>query len=343
MVDHKQALQDISFFAGNRFDLVQAGGGNTSAKTGDNNMLVKASGINLSQVTTTSGYVPVDFLAIRHFLANFDFSKLDKKQREVAANKAMQDSKLVDLGKPSIETFLHALLATYTLHTHPVSVNILAAKKSWKEGLLGVWPDAICVPYHTPGIDLALAMASEMNAYVARNGHFPKVVFLQNHGLIISSSDPQEVMALTDEVTRVIEKHLQLNLARYRRVTALQTLLSSLGHPNVSIICNDDAVIQDNLACEKSNTEVWPFCPDTLIYCGVRPVFLNHQDDQESIQKYINSYHAHPKVLVLDEHVYFCAASLKKAKEAQELFKFHLLVCQKTQAQTQRLKLSEIA
>jgi len=343
MVEPKQALEAISFFAGNRFDLVQAGGGNTSVKIDDQTMLVKASGINLSEVTETKGYVPVDYQSIRDFLANYDFTFHDKKQREQAANEAMNDSRLSESGKPSIETFLHALLGTHTLHTHPVSINVLAAQRNWKHALLAIWPDAICVPYHTPGIDLALAMAQEMNAYTAKHGHFPKVVFLQNHGLIVSSNDPTEVVELTNEVTQLIEQDLGMDLNRYRNVTPLQNLLQQCGFNGVSMMCNDDSVIQNNLFNEDPTTRIWPFCPDTLIYCGVRPVFLNSLNDQASIKKYVDMYQDHPKVLVVDQQVYFCANTLKKAREAQDLFKFHLMVTQHTQEDLQRLKLSEVA
>lgn len=343
MVDKAQALETISFYAGNRFDLVQAGGGNTSAKTDNTEMLVKASGINLSEVTRNKGYVPVDYQAIRNFLASFDVNGLSKKQREAAANDAMSKSIICDLGKPSIETFLHALLETYTLHTHPVSVNILAATSNWREDLLALWPDAICVPYHTPGIDLALAMAEEMNAYMEKYARRPKVVFLQNHGLIVSSTDPLEVISLTDEISLLLEQHTNIDLQRYRQITKLQQLMQDTTGQPTSMICNDDAVIQNSIGCENPASEIWPFCPDTLIYCGVRPVFLNNSDDKDNITNYIKAFQDNPKVLVLDQQVYFCAPSLKKARDAQDLFRFHLLVSQQSQDKTQRLPLDEIA
>jgi len=343
MVNHQQALQQISFFAGNRFDLVQAGGGNTSVKLDDHRMLVKASGINLTQVTLDSGYVAVDYIFIRTFLSGFSLTKLDKKQREVVANESMQSSKLSANGKPSIETFLHAMLSTYTLHTHPVSVNILASQGNWKEALSDIWPDAIFVPYQTPGIDLAMAMSDELNAYVVIHGYFPKVVFLQNHGLIVSSNNSTEVIRLTNQVSKAIEQHLKLDLQRYRNITTLQKLLSQVVTQDTCIICSDDSVITSLIMKEKKEAAIWPFCPDTLIYCGVRPVFLDSIDDQTSIQNYVDLYKELPKVLVLNQQVYFCANSIKKAKEAEELLKFHLLVVSQSPDSIRRLTLAEVA
>jgi len=342
MVSHQQALQHMSFFAGNRFDLVQAGGGNTSVKLDDHRMLVKASGINLTEVTQGEGYVAVDYIVIRTFLSGFSLKKLDKKQREVVANESMQSSKLSTSGKPSIETFLHAMLSTYTLHTHPVAINVLASQENWKEALYEIWPDAIFVPYQTPGIDLAMAMSDELNAYVVIHGHFPKVVFLQNHGLIVSSDNANEVVNLTDQVSQLVAQHLKLDLKRYQNITALQNLLS-LGYPQPPcVICSDDSVINSLLMKENIETPIWPFCPDTLIYCGIRPVFLESIKDSAGIKRYIDLYKEYPKVLVVKQQVYFCANSIKKAKEAEELLKFHLLVVSQKPDGIERLDLEEV-
>jgi rhamnose utilization protein RhaD (predicted bifunctional aldolase and dehydrogenase) len=343
VVDFKAALECISFFSGNRFDLVQAGGGNSSVKTDECKMLVKSSGINLTEVTQDKGYVAVNYLEIRAFLSSCYFSKLGKKEREKVANECMLSCQLEANGKPSIETFLHALLGTYTLHTHPISINVLAAQKNWRQALSAVWPDGIFVPYHTPGIDLALAMLEQLNTYVRAHGHFPNVVFLQNHGLIVSSSDAQEVIDLTNTVSKTIESHIDLDLSRYRAISTLQNLMGNFDEKPPCIICCDDAVIANQLHNESHSEVIWPFCPDTLIYCGVRPVFLNGLDEQDSIKKYVNAYQSLPKVLIHNQQVYFCASTIKKAYEAQELFKFHLLVMSKAPQHIQRLDLGEIA
>ena len=42
----------MSKYAGERFDIVQAGGGNSSVKLEDGSMLIKASGFSLSEIQT---------------------------------------------------------------------------------------------------------------------------------------------------------------------------------------------------------------------------------------------------------------------------------------------------
>jgi rhamnose utilization protein RhaD (predicted bifunctional aldolase and dehydrogenase) len=344
MVNQALTLEIISKYAGNRFDLVQAGGGNSSVKNSNTcEMLIKASGIALSEVTEINGYVSVDYQLIRKVLGGGGFVGLNKKQREAVAEKAMSSAKISETGKPSIETFLHALLDTYTLHTHPVSVNILTSRENWAKELIAIWPEAICVPYHTPGIDLALALAAEIKIYVADYGTRPKVIFLQNHGLIVSCADKQEVMDLTDRVTLAIETDLNIDLSRYRNVAQIQSIFNQAGYSQISLMCNDDSVIKNAMMTENKNIEIWPFCPDTFIYCGARPVFLRDENDVQSITDYVVKFRDFPNVLVLHTQVYFCATNLRKAKDCQDLFKFHLLVSSQNRELTQRISLDEIA
>lgn len=343
MVNFKRSLLDISEYAGNRFDLAQAGGGNSSVKISKTEMLVKASGINLSEVSASTGYVSVDYSYIRQFLATFNDTGLDKKQREERAKLVMQSSKLEDTGQPSIETFLHALLNTFTLHTHPISINALACTINWKEDLLSIWPEAVCVPYHTPGIDLALTLATEINAYSLQYGCHPKVVFLQNHGLIITSDNAQEVIELTETVNHTVANAIGFDTAPYENITTLQALLKRYSKNSISIILNDDSTIKTLIEIEDSNTAAWPFCPDTFIYCGVKPVYLNDISDNQAINNYFEEFNEYPKVIILNGNIYFCANNLRKAKEAQELFKFHLMSIQFSSKNIQRLSLREIS
>lgn len=338
-----EQLAALSRYAGNRFDLVQAGGGNTSVKLNHSEMLVKASGISLSQVLVQSGHVRVDYLKIRKFLADYDFSAEDKKQREQTAAGLMSDTRLDKQGKPSIETFLHALLEKYTLHTHPITVNILAATPSWQEDLLAIYPQAICVAYNTPGIDLAIAMAQQMQAFQSQHGSLPKVVFLQNHGLIVSGADAAQVQALTEQITADIETSLGMDFSAHRCITPLQRLLADCGYNQVDMVLSEDQTIASLLDSEDQHAPIWPFCPDTLVYCGIRPAFLTGTDDQTGLQSFIDSSHDYPRIIVLQGRVYCCGSSLKKAREAEELFKFHLIVAAKTGPDTQRLDMDEIA
>src|SRR5262245_17824708 len=54
----------LSRYAGERFDLVQAGGGNSSLKSDDHRMWIKRSGISLSDVVSQHQFCLVDWAEI---------------------------------------------------------------------------------------------------------------------------------------------------------------------------------------------------------------------------------------------------------------------------------------
>ena len=331
-------LEKISKYAGIRFDLVQAGGGNSSVKLNSEEMLVKASGINLSEVTESSGHVKVQYKNTREWFQSADLSGLNKQQRELKGKELLTSVTLTDL-KPSIETFLHALLNTYTLHTHPISVNTIACQANWKEVFSHQFPDSVCVEYATPGIDLALSLVNE----IKDSSELPKIVFLQNHGLIISSDNPDEVIELTDSVTSKLNKLVGLDLDRYKNVTKIQSIIDEKTNASSMIHCSDDAIIKKLILIESSAEIIWPFCPDTLIYCGIAPVYMKSFDDIKSITDYIEKYCETPKVIIVSDQVYFVSMSLKKARESEELLKFHLLAISKIDNTINRLSMDEIS
>jgi len=338
-LDKKYKLERMSCFAGVRFDLVQAGGGNSSVKLDEEKMLVKASGINLTQVTQNNGYVAVDYKKTREWFNKNNLSGLNKKERERQGKELLATVSRDEQGKPSIETFLHALLNTYTLHTHPVSVNTIASQSDWKEAFLSCFPDSVCVAYETPGIDLALSLYEE----ISEKKILPRIVFLQNHGLIVSSDSYREVIELTNSVTDKLNLLLGFDLKRYRDVTALQNHCESQWGFLPMIYCSDDSVVSELIQSESRDQGIWPFCPDVLVYCGVSPVFTSSVENISPLNDYYKKYSAYPNVVVINKQVYFFARSLKKAKESEELLKFHLLTISKNTSPALRLSLHEIA
>ena len=129
MIELKNLIQ-MSKYAGERFDLVQAGGGNSSAKLKNNQMLIKASGYLLSDISINVGYSKVYTNKISNII-NSDAIKneFNKRKKEILAKKLVEEATINKINRPSIETLLHSTLYKYTLHTHPIVVNIVVIKK----------------------------------------------------------------------------------------------------------------------------------------------------------------------------------------------------------------------
>ncbi len=322
-------LIELSKWAGQRFDLVQAGGGNSSFKTDDNQMFIKASGISLSEVSASNGFVTVDLVSLRKGLTKLHKQQetLDKKALEAAAEELLAQVKTAtSVVRPSIETFLHAYLDTYAMHTHGIVVNTIACRKNWRETFEQIFPESLCVSYKTPGIELALELDLQVSAYIKEKGKKPSIIFLQNHGLIVSAPTAAEVKFLTEEVTIKLEQFLNITNNTYRLTSVIsENIHNVFGASKVSYLSND-AGLRELIINAKPLFFQRPFTPDTLVYCGVRLLVLNDFDDAETLTKYKENFTEIPRVIICRDLIFFIADSVRKAREIEEVLKFHLAV-----------------
>jgi len=335
-------LVKMSKYAGERFDLVQAGGGNSSVKYDNGEMIIKASGFLLSDVTENSGYSKVYTKQIANIVKNSNvINEKDKRIRESITSKLVKNATIDKINRPSIETLLHSFLYKYTLHTHPVVVNILVIRKDWKNILKSIFmgENIAFVDYKTPGIELALELDSELSNFDS----IPSIIFLQNHGLIITSQDKKDIELKTEYVIEKIEKYLKIDMDRYKTTNKITYLLNSIQkHNNISYL-SEDIYLNEQLESNKKLFTLTPFCPDSLVYCGISCVIIDNLLDIETIEKYKNKYFELPKVIIFKNKLYFIATNVKKVKEMEEVFKFHIMVLVQSNKNINYLELDELA
>ena len=332
-------LVTISRYAGERFDLVQGAGGNTSVKYANNEMIIKASGYLLSEVAPGKGYSKVITSQIANIVHNKNVVALDKKRdRESATAELVREATLDKDNRPSIETILHSLLPKYTLHTHPIAVVALSIRKDWKELARRIFNDheVALVGYFTPGIELALAMHTEIRKFEKT----PSIIILQNHGLIITSDDYSQIDQLTEMVVKRIEDYLQFDLSKYKLTNQLtKTLNEQAASDNISYLVEDqylNALLGTNvdLFFERA------CCPDTFVYCGFEVVNINIEG---SITDYHKKYNELPKVVLLENRILISAITIKKAKETEEVLKLHLMTLKAAAREVNYLSMDELA
>jgi rhamnose utilization protein RhaD (predicted bifunctional aldolase and dehydrogenase) len=206
-------------------DFVVLAEGNTSTRVDGETFFVKASGAQLGQAAPES-FVEVRFAPI---LAMLDGPDLDDEAVKAGMQAACVKP---DAGRPSIETFLHALALTtggarWVGHTHPTAVNQVLCSTQPRALVEGhVFPDAIVVfgphpvyvPYLDPGLPLAQAVRDALVAHIRQEGEPPKAIFLQNHGMIALGQTPQEVENITTmavKAARVLVGTFALGGPRY--------------------------------------------------------------------------------------------------------------------------------
>jgi len=200
-------------------DLVILGEGNTSALCDDSTFWVKASGTQLATIKE-SDFVRLWLRPIRELLDKGDLSDQEVKEAFEAAKVDPSSAK-----RPSVETVLHALAlstagAKFVGHTHPTAVNALLCSTKVEEAIAGrLFPDEIVVcgpapayvPYTDPGLPLARAVHKALLRYMDEWGMPPKVILMQNHGMIALGNSAKEV----DSVTAMYEKTCRILLGTF--------------------------------------------------------------------------------------------------------------------------------
>lgn len=309
-----QELMEISHYAGMDESLVQAGGGNSSVKIDEQRMLIKASGCSLGDLRPGVGYSCVDYRMLAERLGGAYGDMTEK------AGKELLSASLMEGGRPSIETFLHALTGRVTLHTHPALVNVLTARRGGMEEIRRLFPQAYFIGYATPGVALAQRYAREYREQQAAGEHEP-LIFLKNHGLIVSGETVEAVIGHTEAV----EERIAAYIGTACRSSAQRELYQRLRRYGVLaqgdvLYRSEDGVIGEAAARFGADGWRFDFCPDCIVYCGRRMVSLSGDADGE-IERFQQAY-GNPVVLLSGGRVYIRAESLRKAKEIESVLRF---------------------
>lgn len=180
------SLLDLSVRIGRNPLLVQASSGNTSLKI-DDTLWIKASGKWLAFADREEILVPVDLPECLECLRTS--RSLDGKS---------------DL-RPSIETFMHAILPqSVVVHVHSVNTIAWAVRSDATsrlserlEGLHWQW-----IPYTLSGVPLARAIRAASVSHPETD-----IFVLGNHGLVVCGEDCDSVEALLFEVERRLAIH----------------------------------------------------------------------------------------------------------------------------------------
>ena len=178
------------------------GEGNTSARLSDKTFLVKASGsclgsLRKEDVVECKGDVLLQML---------DESGLADAEVDSRLMKSRLNAKA---GKPSVEALFHAWFLTlpginFVGHTHAPAVNgILCSPRAREFATRRIFPDEIVccdvesvfVPYTDPGLRLAQEIRKLTETFIKKHQRSPRVVLLQNHGLITLGGTAEAVLA----------------------------------------------------------------------------------------------------------------------------------------------------
>ena len=214
MEETTSALIDLSHTLGEEHrHLAILGEGNTSARIDDSTFLVKASGSSLGTLGAND-LVECRFDVLLEMLHRSDMTD-QQIEDSLFACRANPDAR-----KPSVEALFHAYLLSlpgvnFVGHSHSVAVNgILCSPRSREFADNRMFPDEIVccggasvfIPYTDPGLRLSQIIREGCVAYMGKHEVSPKVILLENHGLITLGATPAAVKAamfMADKAARI--------------------------------------------------------------------------------------------------------------------------------------------
>lgn len=165
-------------------DYTICGEGNVSVRVGENTFLIKASGTSL------------------HTLSEEDLTLCNTNGAQIELLHK----------KPSIETSFHAWIMktfpdiNFIAHTHPPHTNkILCSEAIYDFAKYRLFPDQIVrngikscvVPYASPGKEILRLVEKYVSKFLDNEGYFPKLILLQNHGIITASTSKKNCVFST--------------------------------------------------------------------------------------------------------------------------------------------------
>jgi rhamnose utilization protein RhaD (predicted bifunctional aldolase and dehydrogenase) len=201
----KSKLTDLSHALGREdHALAILGEGNTSARTGSDTFWVKSSGSNLATLTREG----LTECRLSPLVALLDAPNLSDDE----IDQALLDSRVDSTArKPSVEAIFHAWLLAlpeinFIGHTHPVAVNALlcspqasdfANRRLFPDQIVCCGSKSVRVPYCDPGLILAQAIRSAVELHREQTKTMPRLILLENHGMIAIGASPEAVLATT--------------------------------------------------------------------------------------------------------------------------------------------------
>lgn len=323
--DSIRDLVSLCLYAGERFDLVQAGGGNASFRNQGESLWVKASGTALSEVRVGHGICELSDSALSELMVDLVSAApaLSVAELDLRAAAGVSTATRPAQPRPSIETLLHALLGPFTLHTHPPAVTAMVCQPGWQARIAQVFPDALMLEYKTPGAALAVSLYHELKGKPQSGPVI--VVFLGNHGLIVAGETIEEVVAATDNVVEVVSASTGLPVAQYKLSNQVSSLFHQVGVPCHCVYVSDDRYLLSELSINSELFLAGPAWPDQLVYCGPAGLRLARLDDAAAITSYVQQFGVPPKVVIYGDQLLLVGKNIKNCREIEEVLKAHVM------------------
>jgi len=332
---HSRALDEllhVSHVVGASTRFVQAGGGNTSVKSADGTlMFIKASGTPLADMDARRGWALVDTGKIMQLFDQRRLLSAPPSEREAEVLRMLGESVIAPAGaRPSVEAPLHALLGRVVIHSHPPVVNALTCHRRSTELLESLWrkdeEQPLWVPYADPGVMLAFRVRELIEGYRRRYEGLPRIILLQNHGLICSAECVTDALKLHASVIDKIESAFSKKDALEADPVA-QMVARVVGEAaGAAMQARRFGVPQQTIdTAMHSAIFSGALTPDHVVFTGPKPCVVadpaNEPQLRAAVALYRKDYGIAPRIVLLGaKGIWIAGENEKKIRAAEELF-----------------------
>jgi len=308
---------------------VLAGGGNTSFKD-ESTLYVKASGFPLATIGP-EGFARMDRRALAK-IWKAEYPQAEREREAAALADLMAARVEGEEKRPSVETLMHELFPyPLVVHTHPSLVNGITCANDGEQAAKRLFGSRLLwVPAIEPGYILAREMQRTAREHEERTGTFPKLVLLQNHGLVIAGENAAEIDAMHQEVERLIRR----SLVREPDMSAVEGDPASLNRWTAAIETAFDhhvtIVFEANIELVRRLESVETFAPlssafspDHIVYAGSAPVFVGPTplNSAAGLRSLITSYErehgSQPRIIAVEGLGVFAVAETPEDRPVQ--------------------------
>ena len=341
-------LVAISKALGRDPNLVQGGGGNTSAKTPEGKyMYIKASGAALKQMSLRQGWCKLALAPVTAILRDRAIGRLELFEREAVVAKRLAAARIGPAKSetsPSAESYFHAILGTYTIHLHPLVVGPYVCSRHGRaalERLFKDWTEPILwVPYAPTGYMLGRKLYGLARRHERVHQRPPKVIFLQKHGLIVSDDTAAAALQTVYEVVEKCEAALPAReltgpkplprtcIARARQ-TIIRAMLKKTGLHNRVEFYRDSGIVDFlSRADARALCRRRPLVPQEIAYAGGSPMWLEQCDDEailEALREYETENGSVPAGFLVKDLGLFVVGSQETIAATRDTVKVSLL------------------
>jgi len=306
--DHIDKYIYLSRRFGQRYDMVQAGGGNLSVKD-DDFIVVKASGSRMCDAKERNGYV-------------------------VLSRKSLKKVFLCD-SKTSMEIGFHISLPhTYILHLHPILVNACPN--------FNFIQNSVSLNYFSPGEKLSIEIKKLIKQ---TNVSKLEVIFLKNHGCIFCSNDFDSLLKIIENTfSKLKQKFPSFDIKKYEVCSNLSMWMEQKFDERTVCFCSEDSILREQLLTLKKK-QTQPLTPDYAIYVGFRVCFCASDDEKiikRDIRCHYDIYHTFPNVVKTPLNIFIFGSSLGKCRDIEQVLKSQVQILSVTHTQQKHFNEEEV-